>query len=228
MGISTEITPNLVFSKYNGAGIIPDGFFLKKSSFSFSCGVSCFYSVKSFRIYLGYNYFINNYKSVYFRDSESDKVPTNTNKLQTSFFEPKLTLAYNFNVYEVKNLFVEAGIGLSVSKSMYNDFKSEVIGVNAHGIQDTVVMLTSIEPLKNSSPIKVYFAIGKNFQLLKKKTERLNLGIFLSYRYSQNEEKISRSIIDSGKSYDFYYFRNSSNIGLSFRLMYYLGKIKSS
>lgn len=228
MGISLETTPSLVFSKYNGEGIIPNGFFLKRYNPSFSGGISFFYSLKSFRIYLGYNYFINNYRSVYYRDTESNKNSFNRNTLQTSFFEPKISLNYNFNVYRVKNIFVELGVGLSISKSAYLGFKSTKTGLNAYGIQDTVLMTTTIEPLKKVSPIKLNFALGKCFPLLKNKTERLNLNISISYRYSQNEEKITRTYFDSGKYYNFSYFRNSSHIGLSFRLMYNLGKIKSS
>lgn len=228
MGISIETTPNLVFSNYNGAGIIPNGFFLKKYNPSFSGGISFFYSLKSFRIHLGYNYFVNNYRSVYYRDTESNKNSFNRNTLQTSFFEPKISLNYNFNVYRVKYLFVEFGMGLSISNSIYWGVNSEIISTNSYGIQDTVSMTTTIEPLQKVSPIKLYFAIGKNFPLLKNKTERLNLNVSLSYRYSQNEEKITRSYFDSGKYYNFYHFRNSSHIGLSLRLLYNLGKIKSS
>ncbi len=228
MGISIETIPNLVFSNYNGAGIIPNGFFLKKYNPSFSGGISFFYSIKSFRIHLGYNYFVNNYGSVYYRDTESNKAPFARNNFQVSFFEPKISLGYNFNIYSVKGLFFELGMGLSISKSMFVGFKSETIGIDANGIKDTVLMTGTIQPLQNSSPIKAYFAIGKNFPLLKNKTDRLNLNVSLTYRYSQNEEKITRSYFDSGKYYNFYHFRNSSHIGLSFRFLYHLGKIKSS
>ena len=225
MGISIETTPNLVFSNYKGEGIIPNGFFLKKYNPSFSGGISVFYSLNSFRIHLGYNYFVNNYRSVYYRDSESIKNSFNRNILQTSFFEPRISMEYNFNVHDFKNLFVELGMGLSISNSIYWGVDSEIISINSYGIQDTVSMTTTIAPLQKASPFKAYFAIGKNIPLLKNKTERLSLNVSLSYRYSQNEEKITRSIFDSGKSYNFYHFRNSSYIGFSFRFLYSLGKI---
>jgi hypothetical protein len=225
MGISIETTPNLVFSNYKGAGIIPNGFFLKKYNPSFSGGISVFYSLKSFRIHLGYNYFVNNSRSVYYRDTESNKNSYNKDNLQNSFFEPKLTISYNFNITKVQGFFMEAGLGLSITNSGNIVFKSETFGINSYGIQDTVLLIGTIAPLQKASPVKAYFALGKNFPLLKNKTERLSLNVSLSYRYSQNEEKITRSIFDSGKSYNFYHFRNSSYIGFSFRFLYSLGKI---
>lgn len=225
MGISIEMTPNLVFSNYKGSGIIPNGFFLKKYNPSFTGGISIFYSIKSFQINIGYNYFMNSYRSVYYRDTESNKSTFNRNLIQTSFFEPKLSLNYYFNVYRFKNLFVEFGMGLSISNSMYWGVNSEIISINSYGIQDTVSITTTIEPLQNVTPIKAYIGIGKTTSLLKNKTERINLNVSISYRYSQNEEKITRSYTDNGNYYNFFHFRNSSHIGLSFRLMYKLGKI---
>lgn len=228
-GFSVEATPNVVFADYKGGGVIPTGFFLKKYNLSFSGGASIFHTFNKYiTVRFGYHYFINNYRSVYFVDSESTKLPFNRNSIQVSFFEPKISFNYNFYLKNRQLLFLEMGIGVSISRSPGYKINTEYVYTNVYGLVDTILSSTTVSPLKNSSPLKYYFSIGKTFSILKKKTEYLNLDILLSYRYSQNEELIIRTFIDKGHYYNFYYYRNSSYVGLTFRLNYDVTKRKKA
>lgn len=223
IGLSIEAIPNSVFANYSGGGVIPEGFFLKKYNFSFSGGAS-FYHVtnKRFTTRIGLNYFVNNYRSFYFKESESTKDPINRNTLQTSFFEPKFSLSYQFSVNSIKSIIIEAGIGASISNSPNYSIKTEFAYVDSYGVLDTIKTSVNVSSIKNVSPIKAYFSCGKSFDLFAKKTNKMTLDALMTYRYSRNEERIERTYLDDGELYNFHYFRNSSFLGATIRFNYQL------
>lgn len=224
-GFSLDATPNLVFSDYDGTGLIPSGFLLKKSNLSFSGGASVFRHFNAnFVVRLGFNYFINNYRSEYYVDRFSLTDPFNKNAILSYFFEPKLSFLYNVNLRKKPILFVELGMGISISNSVGFTVNSEFIFTELAGSIDTINASTTVAAIDNASPFKFYFSIGRTIMIAKEKVENLNLDVIISYRFSQNEELITKTFFDNNQFYSFNYFQNSSFLGLTLRLNYTLKK----
>jgi hypothetical protein len=210
--ISVEVTPNIVYSSIKGSGNIPQGFFINRANPSINFGVSIAQTFhKHFSVILGFNYFMNRYKSKFYTDYEKNKIPFFRDFLQTSFFEPKLLFRCSYDFNAKNRLFIETGLGLSISKSPSFSI-NQIYLTNS----DTIYSKINVTPLNNASYLKLYFSIGKTFY----NTQKLNGELLFTYRHSANEEVINRTLIRGVDSYNFSYFRNSSYLGITLKVNY--------